>query len=237
MSPWAERLRDKYYRDEDHPYRIFERRVSEVLRPEQVLLDAGCGRSAPVLQHFRGKVRELIGIDLVPFECSPPGGMTLLNRDLTRTGLLGESIDTIMSRSVMEHISDPVATYSEMNRILRPCGHFVFLTANLWDYSSIISKLVPNRLHPKIVAIAEGRQEGDVFPVQYKTNTRSAIVRLARATGFEIVSLEYLSQYPNYFLFNGLLFLFAMGYEKLLQRIRPLHFLKGWILVTLRKPG
>jgi SAM-dependent methyltransferase len=236
MSPWAERLREKYYRDEVHPYRRFERAVSELLRPDQILVDAGCGRTAPVLQRFRGKARQLIGIDLVSFDPSI-SGITLLNRDLTRTNLRDESVDVIMSRSVMEHITDPISTYSEMNRILRPGGHFVFLTANLWDYAAIIAKLVPNRYHPRIVAMVEGREEKDVFPVHYRTNTRRAIARFADQTGFEIVSLEYLGQYPNYFLFNGLLFLIATGYEKFVDKIRPLHFLKGWILATLRKRG
>jgi len=234
MSPWALRLADKYYPNESHPYRLFERRVLELLRPDQVLVDAGCGRSAPVLQRFRGKARELVGIDLVPFDSSV-SGLNLIHGDLVRTGLPDESVDVIMSRSVMEHITDPPATYSEMNRILRPGGHFIFLTANMWDYASLISKLIPNRFHSKIVAITEGREEKDVFPVAYRTNTRRAIARFASQTDFEVLSLDYLGQYPNYFLFNGLLFLIATGYEKLVDRIRPLHFLKGWILATLRK--
>jgi hypothetical protein len=95
---------------------------------------------------------------------------------------------------------------------------------------------VPNRLHPWIVAKTEGRQEKDVFPVQYRTNTRGAVQKWASAAGFETVSFRYLGQYPGYFMFNGFLFLLATAYEKLLRRFETLGFLRGWIYVTLRKP-
>jgi hypothetical protein len=57
----------------------------------------------------------------------------------------------------------------------------------------------------------------------------------ANGAGIEIVSYEYLGQYPTYFMFNGLLFLVATGYEKLIRRFDALRFLRGWILVVLRK--
>jgi len=146
-------------------------------------------------------------------------------------------VDLIMARSVMEHVVDPAGVYAEAHRVLKPGGHFIFLTANLWDYASLIARVVPNRFHPWIVARTEGREEEDVFPIAYKTNTRSAVTRFARETGFEIVAFDYLGQYPAYFMFNGALFLLGTAYEKMIGRIRHLHFLRGWIFVTLRKPA
>jgi SAM-dependent methyltransferase len=141
-----------------------------------------------------------------------------------------------MARSVMEHVTDPELVYAEIYRVLKPGGRFIFLTANLWDYVSIVASLIPNRFHPWIVSKTEGRDERDVFPVAYRTNTRGAIEKWAKQAGFEIASLRYLGQYPSYFMFNGFLFLMATGYEKLISRISALNFLQGWILATLRKP-
>jgi len=61
----AERLQARYFRKEDHPYRVFEREVARLLRPSHTLLDAGCGSGAPVLSKFVGKAARLVGIDLV----------------------------------------------------------------------------------------------------------------------------------------------------------------------------
>jgi SAM-dependent methyltransferase len=236
LSPWAARLNEKYFGDSIHPYAIFEDLVKCHLAPGKTLLDAGCGHGAPVLRKFVGAAKELIGIDLVDFD-QPVSGVTLLKRNLANTQLPDESVDVIMSRSVMEHIADPVATYREMSRLLRPSGHFIFLTANMWDYASIIAKVVPNRYHPWIVARTQGRDERDTFPVQYKTNTRRAVMRYASGAGLDVMSFDYLGQYPAYFLFSGPLFLLATGYEKLINRYSTLRCLKGWILVVLQKPG
>jgi len=142
----------------------------------------------------------------------------------------------VMARSVMEHVTEPREVYAEVYRVLRPGGRFIFLTANLWDYASLVAKAVPNRFHPGIVARTEGRREEDVFPTAYRTNTRGAVQRWASQSGFAIEDFRYLGQYPSYFLFNGFLFALAMAYEKLVARLGALNFLQGWILVTLRKP-
>jgi SAM-dependent methyltransferase len=234
MTALAHSLKEKFFRG-DHPYAIFEREVHDRLQPEHTLLDAGCGRSAPVLVKYKGKARRLIGVDLVEFD-SAVQGVELHHCDLGTVPLESNLVDVIMSRSVMEHVTEPASVYREMYRILKPGGYFVFLTANLWDYASLIAALVPNRFHPWIVSKTEGRAEHDVFPVAYRTNTRRTVKKWAKETGFDVVSFRYLGQYPSYFMFNGFLFLLATGYEKLISNIPMLNFLQGWILVTLRKP-
>ncbi len=235
MSALAQRLKDRYF-PEDHPYRLFEREVERHLRPDQTLLDAGCGRTAPILSKYRGRAQRLIGVDLVDF-APAPHGLELHHCDLGAMPVEDESVDVIMARSVMEHITEPARVYAETYRVLKPGGRFVFLTANLWDYASLIAAVVPNRLHPWIVSKTEGREEHDVFPVAYRTNTRGAIRRWSAGAGYEIESFRYLGQYPAYFMFNGALFFLATGYEKLIASIPALNFLQGWIFVTLRKPG
>jgi SAM-dependent methyltransferase len=236
MTVLAEQLKKKYFGHLDHPYTILEKEVASRLRPEHTVLDAGCGRTAPVLARFRGKAKRLIGVDLGDFD-SPLAGIELLQGDLGRVPLESSSVDIVMSRSVLEHLERPLETYLEIGRLLKPGGHFVFLTANLWDYASLVARLVPNRFHPWIVSKTEGREEHDVFPVQYRTNTRRSVQRYARMAGLEIVSFKYLGQYPNYFMFNGFLFLIATGYEKLISRFEWLAPLRGWIFAVLEKPA
>ena len=235
MTILAERLLKRYFGAQLHPYRIFENEVQRRLTPEHTLLDAGCGRGAPVLLKFAGCAKKLIGVDLVDFE-SGISGVELIRSDLGHMKIETASVDIAMSRSVMEHIADPLQVYTEVSRVLKPGGYFIFLTPNLWDYASIIAKLVPNSMHPTIVAKTEGRAPEDVFPVVYGTNTRRAVRKWAKRTGFEVVTCEYLGQYPGYFMFNGLLFLMATAYEKMISRFEALGFLRGWIFVVLRKP-
>lgn len=235
-SALANRLREKYYDDRSHPYRLFERRVESLLGPQtQVLLDAGCGRTAPVLRKFHGKVDRLIGIEMVPFT-DLPDFVETYNADLANIPLPSASVDLIMSRSVFEHLTDPISVYVELARILKPGGKIVFLTASMWDYGTLIARLVPNRYHAGVVRRVEGRKEEDTFPTAYKTNTRKDVDRLAEKAGLAVSDFQYLSQYPNYLLFNGALFALGMVYEKIIARVNALRALRGWILVTLHKP-
>jgi SAM-dependent methyltransferase len=232
----SERLLKRYFRPEDHPYNILEREVARRLKSDATLLDAGCGRSAPVLRSFKGKAGRLIGVDLVDFsEEARNGGLELVRGDLTQIHVETGSVDGIVSRSVMEHLQDPLATYREFSRLLKPGGWVIFLTPNLWDYASLLAALIPNRFHAMVVAKTEGRAELDTFPTHYRSNTPTAVSRLAKASGFRVESCEHLAQYPNYLMFSAPLFLMGTAYAKLISRFEMFRYLRGWLLVTMFK--
>lgn len=235
MSAMAQRLLQRHYAGRPHPYTIFERRIESALDPSMVVLDAGCGRTAPTLRKYLGRAARLVGVDLVDFRDLPPG-IEAHKTDLAHLPLPDASVDLIFSQSVFEHLTDPDAVYAELARVLRPGGRVIFLTANMWDYGTLVARMVPNRFHARIVNKVEGRAEEDTFPTAYRSNTRGQVGRLADRSGLVVESFEYLSQYPNYLLFNGPLFFIGMCFEKLIHRFEALRILRGWILVTLRKP-
>jgi len=137
----------------------------------------------------------------------------------------------------MEHVAKPQQALEEIFRVLKPGGTFIFLTANLYDYASIIAAIIPNALHPKIVRLTEGRNERDTFPTVFRCNTWRTIHRLAQVTGFQVHRFAYVGQYPSYLKFNRLLFFLGSHYELFLRRHPRRHFLRGWILAELRKPS
>lgn len=234
MTKLSEKLLRKYYSSSVHPYKIYEKRIDALLSENSVLLDAGCGRGVPVLKKYIGRAKRLIGVELVDFSEVPPG-IEVYNADLASIPLPKESVDLIISRSVFEHLVDPESVYKEFSRILRPGGSVIFLTANMWDYGTLVARMIPNKFHAQIVKKVEGRNEEDTFPTAYKTNTESDVARLSESSNLVIESFEYLSQYPNYLMFNGGLFFLGMCYEKIISRFECLRFLRGWILVVLRK--
>ena len=91
----------------------------------------------------------------------------------------------------------------------------------------MVARLVPNRFHARVVKVVEGRKAEDTFPTAYRTNSGADVEALAAPSGFRVQSFEYLSQYPNYLRFNGLLFLLGMCFEKMINKLDALRFLRG----------
>jgi SAM-dependent methyltransferase len=237
MTTITDKLRVRLFPPASHPYSILEREIEGIVRPDDTLLDAGCGRSAELIELFAAKVHRAIGIDLLDSVAVVSSNCRYIRTDLSSTGLPDNSVDVAVSRSVMEHLDEPLVVYKELFRVLKPGGRFVFLTPNLWDYSSILSKLIPNRFHGFIVARTEGRREEDTFPTRYLSNTPSRIRKLSGESGFDLMTCQYLNQYPNYLRFNVVLFLIGSAYAKFIERIPWLAFLKPWLLVILQKPA
>lgn len=236
MSPLAVRLLERCYDPDQHPERVFERRVVAMIGTgTRVLLDAGCGRTAPVLRGLAGRVERALGVDLLGFTEVPPGA-ELVRADVAALPFQGASVDLVVARSLFEHLREPQAVYRELARVLRPGGAVLFMTGNMWDYGTLIARLVPNRFHARVVRAVEGRLEEDTFPTAYRSNTQRDVRRLAEGAGLRVARIEYLSQYPNYMMFSGFAFALGMAYERLVSRFHALRFLRGWMLVTLEKP-
>jgi len=55
MTSLSKHLLQRHYADSPHPYRLYEQRVDSLLAPGDTLLDAGCGRTVPVLKKYLGR--------------------------------------------------------------------------------------------------------------------------------------------------------------------------------------
>jgi SAM-dependent methyltransferase len=146
-------LKDKFYgKGWIHPYKVYESAILEHISSKNVVLDAGCGRTAPVLQKLVEHGKYLIGIDVCGLHKAQENKSLYLLRSYLQTiSLKNNSVDVVISRSVLEHVENPIIVYWEINRVLKPGGYFIFLTPNFYDYASILAKLIPNRFHSRIV--------------------------------------------------------------------------------------
>jgi len=112
MTALSDKLLARHYGGSEHPYRSYELAVDRLLPKGGTLLDAGCGRSVPVLRKYLGRAGRLIGVELVDFT-DVPAGIETYNADLAKLPLPDACVDLIMSRSVFEHLADPDSVYRE----------------------------------------------------------------------------------------------------------------------------
>jgi len=229
----SEEMRQKYFKSSDHPYNKYEEKIESVLSPSFTILDAGCGRTAPILRKFKDKAQKLVGVDLEdPSDIQDE--VTYVKGNISDINIPSDSVDVVISRAVLEHVEDADLVFEELKRVLKPGGSFIFLVPNEYDYVALAAKVIPNRYHKKIVAKTEGRDMEDVFPTYYKANSYRSIDRLCKDHGFEIESFEWLGQYPSSLMFSPVLFYIGTMYEKVIARFDSLRYLRGWLLVQLR---
>jgi glycosyltransferase involved in cell wall biosynthesis/SAM-dependent methyltransferase len=100
------------------------------------------------------------------------------------------SFDTILCCELIEHLpNDPMFLMSEVNRILKPGGHFVLTTPNIISYravSAILNSYHPgfftNYIRPQAEGANDARHNREYAP--------SEIQHLLTNSGFEMVRLE-----------------------------------------------
>ncbi len=190
----------------------FYARVRELLPPDGVALDIGCGRGTqdddPVrvrrdLRILRGHCKQVIGIDV--------DGAGVENRFIDEFRPIGSdgawpvaqaSIDLGLADFVVEHLSDPDAFFAEAARVIKPGGCICIRTINVNSYLGVASRLIPSRLHTRALGrVHPQRQVEDVFPTAYRCNTRKRLARALSAHGFD--ATVYTSEdEPNYLAFS-----------------------------------
>jgi SAM-dependent methyltransferase len=201
--------------------------VRSRLTPQSRMLDLGCGRGG-VVELFWRQVELAVGLDpdAPSLTDHRAPGMPVIRGLGERLPFAADSFDLVVSVWVMEHLKEPLVTLREVRRVLRPGGHFVFLTPNLRHplvLANRLGKAVP-RLQTRLVPQLYGRVEADTFPVQYKANTAPVIRALASAAGLKVSELRVMPD-PTYLALNELMFRSSVLSERLLPRRWGIHLL------------
>jgi SAM-dependent methyltransferase len=196
--------------------------VRAYVTPDSRVLDLGCGRGG-VVELFWRDVKLAAGIDPDPPSLTGhrAAGMPILRGIGERLPFAEASFDLVVSVWVLEHLREPQRVFDEVGRVLRPGGHFVFLTPNLRNpllMLNRVGKALP-LVQTRLVSRFYGRREADTFPVQYRANTVGALRALAAASGLEVAELRVVPD-PTYLAVNGLMFTTSVMAERLMP--------KGW---------
>ncbi len=201
--------------------------VRSHLTEESKVLDLGCGRGG-VVELFWRDVKLAAGLDPdVPSLAEHrAAGMPVIRGRGEHLPFAGESFDLVVCLWVLEHIDNPEVVLSEVRRVLRPGGHFIFLTPNLRNPLLLLNRLAKAlpQLQRRIVPRLYGRIEADTFAVRYRANTESSIREQASRCGLEVVALRAIAD-PTYLALNGFMFTASVLSERLLPASRGVHLL------------
>lgn len=206
----------------------FYTRVQALAGEGSTIIDFGCGRASyqedplPLrrdLRILRRAGRRVIGLDAAPAGAENPYLDVFHQLNGPAWPVEDCSADLVLCDNVLEHLPQPAEFFRESWRVLRPGGHLCIRTPNRWNYIALLSRLVPNRDHARLLARAKpGLREQDVFPTYYRCNTLPALRRALREHHFDGVVLGYEAE-PSYLSFSAAAYLLGMLHQKLAPSI------------------
>lgn len=163
----------------------FYTRVNALLSDDMVVVDFGSGRGGwfadgdlsyrKSLRTLRGKVKEVVGVDVDPVVKDNPSVDRALVFDGHHIPMADASVNIIVADHVFEHLPDPAVTAAELDRILVPGGWICARTPNRFGYVAVANRIIPDSIKAGILHFAQpGRKDEDVFPAHYRLNTEQA---------------------------------------------------------------
>jgi ubiquinone/menaquinone biosynthesis C-methylase UbiE len=206
---------------------LLETMVRSHVTPASRVLDLGCGRGGVVELLWRD-VRFAAGLDPDTPSLSEhrAPGMPVIRGVGEHLPFADESFDLIVCVWVLEHLKDPIGTFSEVRRVLSRGGHFVFVTPNMRNPLMVVNRIgkaLPS-LQRRIVPRFYGRVDADTFPVQYRANTVGAIRTQAQASGLDVYDLRVVPD-PTYLAVNGFMFRASVMSERFMPKGWGVHLL------------
>lgn len=218
----------------------FYQRVNALINSNSTVIDFGCGRGAygedtvqirRDLRILKGKAGRVIGLDV-----EEEGAR---NTFLDEFHLLREkcwplpdsTAELVLCDSVMEHLDDPTPFFSEARRVLKPGGSLCIRTPNLWGYVALLSKLIPNKVHARVLPkVKKGTQDIDTFPTLFRCNTIPKIRSMMSSCQFEAVVYGYGPE-PAYLSFSKPLYRLGVIYQRIAPHFfQPVIFAFGRVL-------
>jgi SAM-dependent methyltransferase len=207
---------------------LFYTRVRALLQPSFTVLDIGCGRGRhadgqrPAIQRqlrsFDGLCRLVIGIDLDPAARANPlvDEFRLITPEKPWP-LADASVDLAISDYMLEHVEDPDAFFAECRRVIRPGGYLCMRTTNAMSYFGLAARLIPNRVHARIVQRTYVQHRQATASAFYRCNTVGAIRRALDRHGFDHCVYGYQSD-PAHFGFSRVLYTLGVLHQRYAPR-------------------
>jgi len=217
----------------------FYSRVRALLGEDDVILNVGCGLGSYQqdvceyrrdLRNMMGANRTVIGIDIdSAADANPLVDEFRLIEDVNHWPVEDTSVDLVLADYVLEHVENPEQFFREAWRVMKTGSYFCARTPNAFSYVALIARIIPNRFHAQVTAIAQATRREEVVPTVYRCNSKSKLRRLLRRQGFDHVVYR-IEPEPAYMLFSRAAFRVAA----IVHRFLP-PFLQSTLLMFARK--
>jgi SAM-dependent methyltransferase len=239
-ASWRDRYLDRFYRGRPgwtDGTTEFWRLCKAWIAPGARILEIGSGPTNRTTE-FLATIGDVTGADVDP---GVRANAHLAQVKLIRDGRLpipDAAFDACVSNYVLEHVSDAALHLSEVARVLRPGGCYVFRTPNRWHYVALVARATPHWFHELVANRLRKLPESahDPYPTVYALNSRRILQRYAREAGLVVRELRAVEKEPSYGMISPVAFLALMAYERLVNSTGALAGLRANLFGVAQKP-
>jgi 2-polyprenyl-3-methyl-5-hydroxy-6-metoxy-1,4-benzoquinol methylase len=152
------------------------------MRRATAWLDLGCGHQflpewlPESAQRLTLNDLRAVGIDMDAAALrSHPHLVMRIVGSIEHLPLCDATFDLITANMVVEHVEQPDALFQEVSRVLKPGGLFLIHTPNVHGYTTLLTRLIPEGLRPRLANLLQGRLGHDVYRTFYRANTVASL--------------------------------------------------------------
>ena len=212
--------------------------------PGGAVCDVGAGANPTLDEDFVSAHRlEYWLMDISAEELDKaPGSFRKVVRDIASPGFTcDKQFDFVFSRSVAEHVRDPMVFHRNIFGMLKPGGYAFHFFPTLYAPPFTLNRMLPERLSESILRLVQPGREPEGHHGKFRAYYRmcrgptGAQIRKLQSVGFEVE--EYTGCYghhPYYARFRPALMAHRAVCKVLLKW--PIPYLTSFAHVTLRRP-
>lgn len=181
------------------------------------VLDLGGGRNSPFVRHLSAAAREtVVAVDILEGELR--ANRALRHRVASdvcgRLPLHDGSVDVVVTRSVLEHLSDSEAAVDEIARVLRTGGVCIHVFPARFSLFSGLNRIMPQAMARRLLfTFFPEWHDSCGFPAFYRNCDARAMAKVHRSAGFTIRSMQFRYYQSIYYKFFVPLYLISLAYD------------------------
>lgn len=180
------------------------------------ILDFGAERDKGDAMNLRESCASVSGVDISLAVLKNPFLDIARALENGRIPFPDESVDIVQSDSVLEHLQDPVSTFGEIHRALRPRGAFIGKAPHKHHCMPLVASITPTWFH-KIYNGSRGRESSNTIPTIYRADCEVDLRRQAPADRMAIEKTAFVEGRPEYLRMTFLTYLAKFAYERFVK--------------------
>jgi SAM-dependent methyltransferase len=218
---------------------VYDATVASYANREQdgiLLADVGAGNRCPYEKYLskRDHVR-IVGIDVTEaaMHDNPDLDEIRVADVVADLPFSDGEVDLLVSRSVLEHLSDVNAFIGHAARVMHPGAHSIHVFPSRYAHFAVINRVIPNAWTRRLMRYLYPKNVSG-FPAFYDCCYNTAMRDVLERNGFEVLESHVSYYASDYYTFFFPLFFVSLLYEIVVWMLKAKN-LGATVLIVARK--